>query len=159
MKESKKTMKTVMLILFAAAVAGAQEGPSKEPSAKTAANSGAASLSVPAGAVEIEPNFWRYTDAQGKTWMYRRTPFGLSKWEDQPAARPAVADPNPVVATDLGDRVRFESKTPFGTARWIKKKTELNSDEKALLARAARASGAERGAEPVAAASGKQEQH
>lgn len=69
--------------------------------------------------------------------MYRRTPFGVSKWEDQPAAAPqtAAAEADPVTATDLGDSVRFERKTPFGTNQWVRKKSELTAEEQAMLAR------------------------
>ena len=33
---------------------------------------------------------WHYTDAQGKKWIYRKTPFGVSRMEDKPDTRPAV---------------------------------------------------------------------
>ena len=33
-----------------------------------------------------------------------------------------------------GDVVRFERKTPFGTAKWEKKKSELTDDERRILA-------------------------
>ncbi len=36
---------------------------------------GTGPLAIPAGAVAIESNLYRHTDAQGKTWIYRRTPF------------------------------------------------------------------------------------
>ncbi len=98
-----------------------------------AATSQNAAPAIPTGAVQVEPFLYRYTDAQGKTWMYRKTPFGVSKWEDKPAPEP-VAEADPVTATDLGDSVRFERKTPFGTTHWVRKKTELTADEQARLA-------------------------
>jgi hypothetical protein len=91
---------------------------------------------IPQGATLVEPNLYRYTDASGKTWMYRQTPFGVSKYEDKPAAapQPPAADSEPVKVTDLGDSVRFEKKTAFGVSKWVRKKTELTDDEKALVA-------------------------
>src|SRR5260370_30899202 len=47
---------------------------------------------VPADAQEIQPHLYRSTDAQGKKWLYRPTPFGPSKGEDKPGdAAPAPA--------------------------------------------------------------------
>ena len=47
---------------------------------------------LPAGAVQIEKNAWRATDKDGKTYIYRRTPFGFSKYEagDVPAEEPVT---------------------------------------------------------------------
>ena len=51
------------------------------------------------------------TDSDGKTWNYRQTPFGISKWEEtsapaaQPAPEPSQAKSEPVVVTDLGDQL------------------------------------------------------
>jgi hypothetical protein len=47
------------------------------------------------------------------------------------------AQPNPVTVTDLGDSFRFERRYPFGQNVWTRKKSELNDDEKGLLAIAA----------------------
>jgi hypothetical protein len=108
--------------------------PSK-PSPGKNANAQPPVLSIPAGAVEVEPYIYRFTDAGGKTWMYRETPFGISRWEEAstpgPQASPAKGDS--VVVTDLGDSVRFEKKMPFGVGTWVRKKTELNDEEKALV--------------------------
>ncbi len=129
--------------------AGAAATKSKKPAAppKTAPQRAAAPaapapppppLLPPAGATLVEANLYRYVDPSGKVWMYRQTPFGFSKWEDTPnagsqASAPAAADL--VTVKDLGDSVRFERKTPFGATQWVRKKTELSEDEKALLAR------------------------
>jgi hypothetical protein len=92
---------------------------------------------LPAGAKEIEPGLYRYTDANGKNWIYRETPFGLSRGEEvaSPAASSSASssDSRPVVVTDLGDSYRFETKTPFGTSGWVRKKTELSAEEKTLV--------------------------
>jgi hypothetical protein len=96
-------------------------------------------VTIPQGATLVEPNLYRYTDAGGKSWMYRQTPFGISKYEDKPAAapQPSAADSEPVRVVDLGDSVRFEKKTAFGVSKWVRKKTELTDEEKALVAGAA----------------------
>ena len=126
-------MKIVTLALIAAGLLLAQD---KKAEARTGtAKEAAGTPTVPSGAKEVEPGLYRYTDAQGKTWMYRKTPFGLSKWEDKPVTTaPVVVQPAvPVSTTDLGDSVQFERQTPFGTQKWTKKKTDLTEDEKAYL--------------------------
>jgi hypothetical protein len=179
-KEPKKTMKTIILILLVAATAPAQDrndaalpdrpalplrnraraaAPSR-PSTASADNSTA----LPKGAVEVEPNLYRYTDAAGKTWLAKRTPFGFSRWEDKPApsqpvAQVPAAQPDkatPVKVTDLGDTVRFERPTPFGKNTWVRKKTELDDEEKAWL-EAARQPKATSQAKPAPASAGVQE--
>jgi hypothetical protein len=106
------------------------------PKPKTASKAEAPVTTAPQGATQVEPNLYRYTDSSGKTWLYRQTPFGLSKWEDTPAAAPQqpVAQNEQVAVVDLGDSVRFEKKTPFGATQWVRKKTDLTDDEKALVA-------------------------
>jgi len=103
--------------------------------------------SIPAGAKLVEPNLYRYTDSSGKTWNYRQTPFGISKWEEtsapgsqstsQPASQlnqaPSQLKGEPVQVTDLGDSFRFQKKTPFGGSTWVRKKSELTDEEKALV--------------------------
>jgi hypothetical protein len=92
---------------------------------------------IPAGATEVTPYTYRDVDAQGQTWMYRQTPFGLTKWRPSDVPPPRVKFQNAVTATDLGDSVRFERKTPFGDYVWTKKKVEMTADESSLLAIAA----------------------
>ena len=125
-------MRIVTLVLIAAGLLLAQD---KKQEARTDAAKGAASApTLPSGAKEVEPGLYRYTDAQGKAWLYRNTPFGLAKWEDKPATAAPVPEPEvPVSITDLGDSVQFERQTPFGTQKWTKKKTDLTEDEKAYL--------------------------
>lgn len=120
-------MKT--LLLFAVPLAllcGAEKKPVAKPAATV----------LPKEAVLVSPYTYKYTDAAGKKWLYRQTPFGLVKMEDTPA--PAViesVDANPTVATDLGETIKFERKTPFGLQNWTKKKTDLTDEEKAVVVR------------------------
>ncbi len=91
---------------------------------------------VPAGAVETSPGNWHYTDAQGKGWVYRKTPFGIARLEEKPAAPDAKtaqlekADLNSIQATEDGDMVRFERRGPFGVYKWSKPKKDLNDMER-----------------------------
>jgi hypothetical protein len=117
--------------------AAAPKPPTPLPQKATAAQKANPPITaIPAGATEVEPNLYRVTDSSGKTWMYRQTPFGISKYEDTPATAPQTpaAASEPVAVTDLGDSVRFEKKTAFGPSQWVRKKTELSDDEKALVA-------------------------
>jgi hypothetical protein len=128
-------MKTITMMLLAAAMACAQDrSAAAVPPRKPAAGADAGPV-LPKGAVQVEPNLYRYTDAQGKIWLARRTPFGFSTWEDKPAPlQPIQAGSAPLIqATDLGDTVRFERATPFGKSTWLRKKTELSDDEKGWL--------------------------
>jgi len=156
-------MKTIALTLFAAALGLAQDTtstatppapnsakpatatakkkpsqPAKPVTEQQAKAQRAQTQPIPAGAKLVEPNLYRYTDSDGKTWNYRQTPFGVSKWEEtsapaaQPVPEPSQSKSDPVVVTDLGDRYRFEKKTPFGQSSWTRKKSELTDEEKAL---------------------------
>ena len=87
---------------------------------------------VPSGAIATGPGVWRYTDPRGKTWIYRRTPFGMAHFEDTPAPPPA---PMPGArAFEDGDFIRFERPGPFGIYRWRTRKSELDEGEKAVWA-------------------------
>ena len=134
-------MKILTLFLLVAALAAAQD--KTTPAAPASKQAAAAASGVPKGAVEIEPGLFRYTDAHGKPWLARLTPFGVSTWEDKPEAAALVAPPKeeplPKV-TDLGDSVRFEKASPFGVNKWVTKKSDLTDQEKDWMARATKPS-------------------
>jgi hypothetical protein len=90
---------------------------------------------IPADAVRLDQNLWRWTDPQGKEWRLQRSPFGVTKFD--PAAVPPEKFEYPVgmKAVEAGDEVKFERPTPFGVARWTKKKSELNDVEQAVWER------------------------
>ncbi len=128
-------MKIITLTLMAACLLLAQ---SKDGGAaatqKVAASEAPNPPGVPKGANRVESNLYRYTDAQGRTWLYRQTPFGVSKWEDKPTQQASVAEKPATVVRDLGDTVEFQRQTPFGISKWTSKKSELTEEEKDLLA-------------------------
>ena len=59
---------------------------SPPPAAKPAKKTAPARMDVPKDAVETSPGFYRWTDKDGKAWMYRRSPFGVTRF-------PAAAEP------------------------------------------------------------------
>jgi hypothetical protein len=96
-------------------------------------------VEIPKGAVESEPGTYRFKDAEGRKWIYRKTPFGVARIPDQPApANPAPAPDSfaEVKAFDAGDAVRFERPGPFGVYRWQTSKSELSEMERAAWDRA-----------------------
>jgi hypothetical protein len=100
-------------------------------------------VEIPKGAVETEPGTFRYTDSDGKKWIYRKTPWGVSRLEDTGTPAPAVKPVDPsegVKAVEDGDMVRFERPGPFGVYKWEKKKSELDETERKALDRARAAS-------------------
>jgi hypothetical protein len=117
------------------ALAEDQPAPKKQRAKKIAAPP--AELTLPAGAKQVDVGTYTFTDAQGKKWIYRKTPFGLARLEDkpiEPSAAPAASG-DKIVATEDGDTIRFERPGPFGVYKWQKKKSELADDEKAAWER------------------------
>ena len=134
-------MKIVLFTLMAATLLLAQDkdkkqskdaGKSEPP--KAAPSDTPRSSQIPKEAVRVEPNLYRYVDAQGKIWYYRQLPFGVSKYEDKPAEATAVTEQPAVLVRDLGDSVEFQRMTPFGPSKWARKKTDLTDEEKGVIA-------------------------
>lgn len=117
-------MKTIMVALLAIGCLGAAE---KKPKQQKAAASGP--MVIPPDALQTPDGSFSYTDKDGKKWLYRRTPFGVSKVEDKPVVADATED-KLTTAVEKGDTIQFERPGPFGATKWEKKKTELNEDEK-----------------------------
>ncbi|MCS6952898.1 MAG: hypothetical protein NZM33_08565 [Bryobacteraceae bacterium] len=144
-------MLRIVLFSFIAMAAFAQ---SKSQTTSPRANSGAkekgtVEKTLPAGAEETSPGIWRYTDAAGKTWIYRRTPFGLVKTsERESGALDRAEPPAEMRAFEDGDRIRFERVTPFGVVRWDRNKSELDDLERAVWEREQKRRNASPKAEP-----------
>jgi hypothetical protein len=155
MKNVMKGASLVALMIGLAAGQTTQSGAAKKPAAaktsqaKPAAKPAPAepeakpyvpqTMNPPAGSVEIAPNEWRYIEKGSagkpdKVWIYRRTPFGLAKSEEEPPSSTDSAVG--VEAVDKGENVEFSTNSPFGIKRWTKKKTELDEIERAAWARA-----------------------
>jgi len=94
---------------------------------------------VPADAVKISELEWRHTDREGKSWIYKKTPFSIAKLPAPADGQPEPLPPPAMEARDLGDTVEFSRQTPFGVARWTKKKGELDESERSALEAAQRA--------------------
>jgi hypothetical protein len=139
----------ILFAVFVSALALSAQDPQVNPPAKKAvpkkAPKAAAKaaprvitpMPIPADAVLAADGDYHFTDPQGKKWIYRKTPFGVTRLEDTPQLTSTRA-PDPsgagIKATEDGDMVRFERKGPFGIWRWEKKKSELDEGEKAALA-------------------------
>jgi len=95
-------------------------------------------MAIPANAVRDSSGDYHVTDEQGKKWIYRKTPFGVSRLEDNGEPLPqeahrSTAGGAEMTATDHGDTVHFEKQGPFGVWKWDKKKSELDEGERAAL--------------------------
>jgi len=143
-------MKLLFAIFVSAVALSAQDPqanpPAKKPATKTAPKApakappkvtdGSKPMPIPAAAVLAADGDYHYTDPQGKKWIYRKTPFGVTRMEDTPersTAKAAAANGAGIKATEDGDIVRFERLGPFGLWKWEKKKSELDETEKAAL--------------------------
>src|SRR5207245_547594 len=108
-----------LLLMTVGALAAADRKPAAKKEAPLKAKP-AQEIKIPDGAVEVEPYSYRYTDAQGKKWLYRKTPFGVMRWEDKPesaeAAQRAQDEKTRLIdnttAAEDGDSIRFERATP-----------------------------------------------
>jgi len=129
-----KKIITLCIFLAVACTAPAAVNPKKKPAAKPAANSG--QLTIPKDATPNPDGTYSWTDKAGKQWIYSKTPFGISKTEDMgagPAALASQPKDSFIKATDSGDSVKFERKTPFGVTKWERKKSELTDDERRVF--------------------------
>jgi hypothetical protein len=140
--QGEKKMKSKILVLLLvglAACAAADKKSDKRPPAPTP-TAKAVVIAIPADAVEVAPYTFRSTDAQGNVWIYRQTPFGVSRTEDKPIsadeAKKAQDSKDQLIqatsAVEDGDSIRFVRKSPFGRTEWQKKKTDLNEIEQAV---------------------------
>jgi hypothetical protein len=144
-------MKLLFVVFVSALAISAQDPqanpPVRKPAPKAAPKAAAKAapkvtdaskpLPIPADAVLGADADYHYTDPQGGKWIYRKTPFGVTRMQDTPqlaAARATAAGGAGLKATEDGDKVRFERQGPFGLWKWEKKKSELDESEKAALA-------------------------
>jgi hypothetical protein len=126
--------KLTIALLLTTALLGADKKEAKKDTQKPANQP--AEVTIPAGAQETEDGSYRYTDPQGKKWLFRKTPFGIAKSEEKPVpvVQPQQED-SLTKATVNGDSVHFERPTPFGVTKWDKKVAELDANEQRILDR------------------------
>jgi len=115
-KDTKKMLLRIVWMLVAALALPALSGQDK-PAGKTEPKPGASAAKSP------------------KKYVERKTPFGTVKVEEKPEDSKAEEPPANMRAFDEGDTVRFERPTPFGVARWTRKKGEMNDMERSALER------------------------
>jgi hypothetical protein len=89
-------------------------------------------------AAKSQPKGKAVATAKKKTGQ-RQTPFGSSKVNEESAGVKPEEAPENLRAFEEGDSVRFERPTPFGTMRWVRKKTDLTGVERAAWERERRA--------------------
>lgn len=117
-------------------------------------------MQVPPGAVEAGDGTFHFKDATGKSWVYRktpfgvtrapeggpkpviaanaagntRTPFGVTKTSNKPSSTPPPSANRSaqVTAVAEGNQIVFRRETPFGASSWRKNKTDLNEDEQKI---------------------------
>jgi hypothetical protein len=134
-------MKLLIALCFSVALFAADDPKAKkEDQTKAKAEAPEKPLTeIPASAVEFEPGSYHYTDAKGKKWILRPTPFGIARMEDTgaPLRKKNEQDHGMegVKVTENGDSVKFERPGPFGVYKWEKKKTDLDAGERAAWER------------------------
>ena len=135
----KSSITVLLLVGLAAFAAAADQKSDKKPAAKTP-TAKAAVIAIPADAVEIAPYTYRSIDAKGTAWIYRQTPFGVSRTEEKALsadeAKKIQDSKDQVIqattAVEDGDSIHFVRNSPFGRTEWQKKKTDLNEIEQAV---------------------------
>jgi len=138
----KSKILVLLLVGLPAFAAAADQKSDKKPAAK-AQTAKAAAITIPADAAEVAPYTFRSTDAKGTVWIYRQTPFGVSRTEEKPLsaddAKKIQESKNQMIqatsATEEGDFIHFVRNSPFGQTEWQKKKTDLNEIEQAVWSR------------------------
>lgn len=145
-------MKTIilMLTLASAALWAQSNGTAKKA---------AAPLELPAAAKPAGTNQWTYTDEKGQDWIYKRTPFGLTR-VPKPGSPLAQAQGQGALPSRLhegisvreeGDTIHFARVGPFGPMKWSKKRDELSEAEQKALENSRREGAAKAAATKTAA--------
>jgi hypothetical protein len=131
--------KLAILLIAGLPLAGlAEEKKTTKPAAPVAKKAAPAAVTIPADAKKTSDNTYEKTDEKGRTWIYRQTPFGVTKLEKTAdSEKPAASAPPPqeYTAVEDGDTIKFERPSPFGKFVWSRKKTELTDEERAVWER------------------------
>ncbi len=130
-----KLLTCLLTICAGLAAADQPAQPAAPAPAKHTVKKAPAGLTVPPDATQVSPGLYHWTDKSGKGWMYRRTPFGVSRWPDDSEDTKQQAVVTHTTAVEQGDSIRFERITPFGKRTWVRKKSELDETEQQIWAR------------------------
>lgn len=132
------TAAPLLALWLPAALAADQPKPAAPRRAAAKAAPAAPVTAIPADAQEVGVNLFRHVDAEGKAWVYRRTPFGISRAPE--AQKAAVRNDRPrVTVTEEGDTITFTQPTPFGQKTWTRERSALTAGERKLMEQAAAA--------------------
>jgi hypothetical protein len=133
MKTSVWIISAVMSVSAVWCQTSAKPAPAKPKSATAAVSPNA----PPPDAEKINDSEWRSKDKSDRVWIHRRTPFGFVKVEEKPEGAASVAANENLtqVVSVAGETVNFMKPTPFGAARWSKKTSDLNAEEKEAFER------------------------
>ena len=134
-------------LLIAASFAAVSLLAQAPASTRKAPAASSAPLELPATAKPNGVNQWAYTDPQGQEWIYKRTPFGLTRLP-KPGSPLAQAQGQNAMPSRLhegisvredGDTVHFSRTGPFGLMKWSKKRDELSEAEQTAVTQSRRA--------------------
>ncbi len=118
----------ILVFCSAAAQAAIADQPPAPPATKPVAE-------APPGIEASADGKRRVRDAQGRTWIYRKSPFGAA-WleEERPQPEPAKMPPPScrVVRLEKEEAV-FERRSPFSHATWTKRLDQLDEMERRAL--------------------------
>ncbi len=120
----------VPVVLFAA---DGDKKDQKRPAPPKAAL--ATKLTVPQGAQAQKDGTWRFTDANGQRWIYRDTPFGITRVPDSVKEEPVQEQTAGMKASEVNGQVHFERPGPFGPVRWVRAKDEMTDAERKVWER------------------------
>jgi len=136
--------KIVFIMLSAGTLAFAQTAATKTAAkpavtAKAPVKRAAAveTITLPAAAKQVGDGVWEHTDAAGKQWVYKKMPFGLTRFDKTEfQARYAGSNsvPPEMTVEDRNGTYEFTRRTPFGGVKYSKKLDDMNETERAVLA-------------------------
>ncbi len=141
-------MKRIWMVLLVAAFCYGIDDPTKKSTEKPApaksqtkgavktktATKKPEAVTIPPGAKEVEPGFFRWVDPKGQAWNYHATPFGYMKSREEKAVVPEAV-PTDWTVSEQGADVNFTRPSPFGVVKWTVKKSEMNQTESAVYKR------------------------
>ena len=127
----------ILLMMMAVTDLGQASAPAKKVTSRAPAVAAKkdviAPLTLPTAAVPSGPNQWTHTDAEGKEWIYRQGPFGLTRAPKHAAVVSESRLHEGISVVEQGDRVQFSRQGPFGLTQWTKKLDEVNEVERTAM--------------------------